>query len=99
MIWLLPLGSNGNTESRKARSGWPMVCSDGSNSCSLIGLPRGLQSVEQVVNEGEPENYRREQTDDRHARQQRQQHAEQVQRAAPLAEEPRPLRRVCMVGT
>src|SRR5438552_16747861 len=94
MICLLALDSNGNTESRKARSGWPMVCSDGSNSCSLIVLPRGLQSVEQIVNEGEPENYRREQTDDRHVRQQRQLQAEQVQGAAPLAADPRHLGRV-----
>src|SRR5256712_2514180 len=98
MIWLLPLGSNGNTESRKARSGWTMVCSDGSNSCSLIVLPRGLQSVEQVVNEGEPENYWREQTEYRHVRQQRQLQAEQVQAAAPLAEDPRHLGRVGMLG-
>src|SRR2546430_16570251 len=75
-----------------------MVCSDGSNSCSLIVLPRGLQSVEQVVNEGEPENYWREQTEDRHVRQQRQLQAEQVQAAAPLAEDPRHLGRAGMLG-
>src|SRR5438094_4532150 len=53
------------------------------NSCSRIVLPRGLQSVEQVVNEGETENYWREQTEYRHVRQQRQLQAQQVQAAAP----------------
>src|SRR5881396_1759246 len=98
MIWLLTLDSNGNTESRKARSGWPMVCSNENNSCNLIVLPRGLKGAEQVVNEGEPENYWREQTEDRHVRQQRQLQAEQVQAAAPLADDPRHLGRVGMLG-
>src|SRR3989449_9489979 len=98
MIWLLTLDSNGNTESRKARSGWPMVCSHENNSCSLIVLPRGLKGAEQVVNEGEPENYWREKTEDRHVGQQRQLEAKQVQAAAPLAEDARHLGPVSMLG-